>query len=67
MTRYGRSNPGLAHAIATEMKQEIFEPVGLFSDGEIRVKIPPNMRRRHVFIIQPTAPPVNDSLMELIL
>lgn len=38
----------------------------MFSDGEIRVRIPENMRRRHVFIIQPTSAPVNDSLMELV-
>jgi ribose-phosphate pyrophosphokinase len=63
----GRSNPPLAHAIASILRKEIYEPVSVFSDGEIRVKIPPNLRRRHIFIIQPTAPPVvNDHLMELI-
>ena len=61
----GRSNAPLAKAIATYLKKDLFEPVTIFSDGEIRVKVPPNMRRRHVFIIQSTAPPVNDSIMEL--
>lgn len=62
----GRSNPVLAHKIAKLLKRELFEPVTIFADGEIRIKVPENVRRRHVFIIQPTCPPVNDSLMELI-
>lgn len=62
----GRSNPDLAKKIAKYLKKTLFEPVSVFADGEIRVKIPPNLRRRHVFIIQPTCPPVNDHLMELI-
>lgn len=62
----GRSNPTLAKDIASLLSHELLEPVSIFSDGEIRVRIPQNMRRRHVFIIQPTASPVNDSLMELI-
>ncbi len=63
----GRSNPQLAHAIANNLGVPLHEPISVFSDGEIRVKIPINMRRRHVFIIQPTSNPVNDHLMELIL
>jgi len=62
----GRSNPTLAKDIASLLSHELLEPVSMFSDGEIRVRIPQNMRRRHVFIIQPTSVPVNDSLMELI-
>lgn len=61
----GRSNPTLAKDIAALLEQELFEPITIFSDGEIRVRIPQNMRRRHVFIIHPTSSPVNDSLMEL--
>ncbi len=63
----GSSNPKLAKDIAQLLDHELFEPVTQFSDGEIRIRIPYNMRRRHVFIIQPTAAPVNDNLMELIL
>ncbi len=63
----GRSNPQLAHDIAKLLHQQMFEPISSFADGEIRVRIPQNMRRRHVFIIQPTSTPVNDSIMELIL
>jgi ribose-phosphate pyrophosphokinase len=38
-----------------------------FSDGEILVEIGENVRGVDVFVIQPTAPPVNDNLMELLI
>jgi ribose-phosphate pyrophosphokinase len=38
-----------------------------FSDGEVRVEIMESVRGKTVFIIQPTCPPVNDNLMELLL
>ena len=41
--------------------------VGTFADGEINVKILDNIRNRDVFIIQPTCPPVNHHLMELLI
>jgi ribose-phosphate pyrophosphokinase len=62
----GRSNPQLASQIATLLKSDLVTPISLFSDGEIRVRIAPNLRRRYVYIIQSTAPPVNDSIMELL-
>lgn len=62
----GRAHPELAKDIAKHLKLELHEPISVFADGEIRVRIAPNMRRRHVFIIQPTAPRVNDSIMELL-
>jgi len=62
----GQSNPKLASDIAEYLHQEVYEPISIFSDGEIRVKIPVNMRRKHVFIIQPTSPNSNKHIMELI-
>jgi ribose-phosphate pyrophosphokinase len=62
----GRSHPALARNIAKLLKLELHEPISVFADGEIRVRIAPNLRRGHVFIIQPTAPRVNDSIMELL-
>ncbi|NTV28697.1 MAG: ribose-phosphate pyrophosphokinase [Candidatus Omnitrophica bacterium] len=38
-----------------------------FSEGEIRVQIVSNVRGKDVFIVQPTCPPVNDNLMELLI
>lgn len=62
----GRSHVGLARDIAKLLKVQLDEPITLFSDGEIRVRIPENLRRRQVFIIQSTFPNVNDSIMELL-
>lgn len=62
----GNSNTALAENIATILKKKIYNPISIFSDGEIRVKVPENCRRRHVFIIQSTCRPVNNSIMELI-
>ncbi len=41
--------------------------VGRFSEGETRVKINDNVRGKDVFVIQPTCPPSNDNLMELLI
>jgi len=38
-----------------------------FADGEIFVQLCENVRNKDVFIIQPTCPPVNDNLMELLI
>ncbi len=63
----GRANPELARSIATYLGKKLCEPISIFSDGEIRVKGIPNLRRRHVFIIQPTSPvSVNSHIMELL-
>lgn len=62
----GQANAKLAQDIAKILKVPVYQPVSIFSDGEIRVRIQPNLRRRFVFVIQPTAPPVNNNIMELI-
>ncbi len=38
-----------------------------FSDGEIFVELGENVRGRDIYLIQPTCPPVNDHLMELVI
>jgi len=38
-----------------------------FPDGEISCQLNENIRGRDVFLIQPTGPPVNDNLMELLV
>lgn len=63
----GRANPELAAAIGKILHTEVTCPISVFSDGEIRVRIKPNVRRRKVFLLQPTSAPVNDHLMELVL
>jgi ribose-phosphate pyrophosphokinase len=41
--------------------------ISSFPDGETYVKIDENIRGRDVFIIQPTCPPTNQHLMELLI
>ncbi len=64
----GNSNPQLAREIAEQLGMPLTDVlVGRFSEGEIRVQIKENIRGRDVFIIQPTCPPTNDNLMELLI
>jgi ribose-phosphate pyrophosphokinase len=41
--------------------------ISSFPDGETYVKIEENVRGRDVFLIQPTSPPTNEHLMELLI
>lgn len=64
----GNANPELANDICKNLKCKLQDAlVGRFSEGEIRVKINENVRGKDVFIIQPTCPPSNDNLMELLI
>ena len=64
----GNANPELAHRIAKYLKTPLCDAlVTTFSEGEIRVKINEDVRGRDVFIIQPTCPPSNNNLMELLV
>jgi ribose-phosphate pyrophosphokinase len=64
----GRAHPALARDIAFHLGLSIGRiAVGRFSDGEISVEINENVRGRDVFIVQPTCPPVNENLMELLI
>ena len=63
----GTANINLAKDVGKLLKKEVFETVTQFADGEKRIIIPHNLRKRDVFIIQPTSSPVNDNIMELLL
>jgi ribose-phosphate pyrophosphokinase len=64
----GNSNPALAHEIARHLRVPLGRAqIGRFSDGEIDVELMDNVRGRDVFIVQPTSPPANDHLMELLV
>ena len=59
-------------ALAEEIAQYLRVPLGAaevdrFSDGEVFVQLNENLRGADVFVIQPTCPPVNDNLMELLI
>ncbi len=59
-----------------ELAQRICDYIGVplgqamissFPDGETYIKIEENIRGRDVFIVQPTCPPTNEHLMELLI
>ncbi len=64
----GNANRPLAEKIAAYLKMPLSKAdIGAFSDGETHVKILDDVRGREVFIIQPTSPPTNQNLMELLV
>jgi ribose-phosphate pyrophosphokinase len=64
----GNANPEIAKEICAFLGIPLGTAVvKRFSDGEINVEIQDNVRGVDVFIIQPTSPPVNDHLMELLI
>jgi ribose-phosphate pyrophosphokinase len=64
----GNANRPLAEEIAQHLHIRVGDAdVSRFSDGEVYVQINENVRGEDVFIVQPTCPPVNDNLMELLV
>jgi len=64
----GNANQSLAKEICQKMGIPLGNAlVGRFSDGEINVQIVDNVRGMDVFVVQPTASPVNRHLMELLI
>lgn len=64
----GSANPQLAHDIARHLMVPLGRAsISTFSDGETTVELLENVRGRDVFIVQPTSPPANDHLIELLL
>src|SRR5690242_13707434 len=64
----GRANIPLAEKIAQCLGDPLGKiTLGNFPDGEVSVKIDEDVRGRDIFLVQPTCPPVNDNLMELLI
>ncbi len=64
----GNANRPLVNAICQHLQIPLsVADVRTFSDGEIFVEIKENVRGRDIFVIQPTCPPVNNNLMELVI
>lgn len=64
----GSANPGLAQEISRHVGIKLTDTeIGRFPDGETSVHIKETVRGADVCIIQSTCPPVNDSLIELLL
>ncbi|MGH2542453.1 MAG: ribose-phosphate diphosphokinase [Ardenticatenaceae bacterium] len=64
----GGAHPELAQSIAQQTNWPLGDVVvRQFRDGETHVQIKDDVRGADVFLIQPTSPPVNQNLMELLV
>ena len=64
----GRANIALAEKIARCLGDSLGKiTLSNFPDGEISVRIEEDVRGRDIFLVQPTCPPVNENLMELLI
>lgn len=64
----GRANIPLAEKIARHLGDTLGKmTLDNFPDGEISVRIEEDVRGRDIYLVQPTCPPVNENLMELLV
>ncbi|CAI0471134.1 unnamed protein product [Linum tenue] len=64
----GTANPTLSREIARYMGKELSKiNIKRFADGEIYVQLQESVRGCDVYLIQPTCPPANENLMELLI
>ena len=64
----GSAHPGLGEAIARFLGVPLGRAhLSRFSDGEVWFQIQDNVRGADVFVVQPTGPPVNENVMELLV
>jgi ribose-phosphate pyrophosphokinase len=64
----GRANVPLAEKIARHLGDTLGKiTLSNFPDGEVSVRIEEDVRGRDIYLVQPTCPPVNENLMELLV
>ncbi|KAG5538811.1 hypothetical protein RHGRI_019382 [Rhododendron griersonianum] len=64
----GTANPALSQEIACYMGLELGKiKIKRFADGEIYVQLQESVRGCDVYLVQPTSPPANENLMELLV
>lgn len=64
----GSGNRGLAERVAADLGSEPLETRSRrFPDGELDVAVDPRIRNADAFVVQPTGPPVDQHLVELLL
>lgn len=64
----GSSNPTLVEEIAKSLNVPLGEAaLGRFADSEVEFQITENVRGADVFVVQPTSPPVNEHLVEMLV
>ncbi|KAI8546776.1 hypothetical protein RHMOL_Rhmol07G0146100 [Rhododendron molle] len=64
----GTANPSLSQEIAWYMGLDLGRiKIKRFADGEIYVQLQESVRGCDVYLVQPTCPPANENLMELLI
>jgi ribose-phosphate pyrophosphokinase len=64
----GSSNQALAKEVCDRLGIQLGNAkIGRFSDGECNIQIYESIRGKEIYLIQPTSPPVNENLLELLL
>lgn len=64
----GTANPSLSQEIASYLGLELGKiNIKRFADGEIYVQLQESVRGCDVFLVQPSCPPANENLMELLI
>jgi ribose-phosphate pyrophosphokinase len=63
----GTANPDLARMVARELGARVADcVVDRYPDGNVEVRLLESVRRKEVFLMQPTSPPASDHLIELL-
>ena len=64
----GNGNIALAREIVQHLYMDLGQiEVSHFPDGETKVRVLEDVRGQDIFVIQPTCPPANETLMELLI
>ena len=64
----GSANPTVAEEIAGKLDAKLTaRTLERFSDGELHIEIQESVRGHDVYLVQPTCPPVDENLLELLL
>ncbi|XP_028109911.1 ribose-phosphate pyrophosphokinase 1-like isoform X2 [Camellia sinensis] len=64
----GTANPSLSQEIAWYMGLDLGKiKIKRFADGEVYVQLQESVRGCDVYLVQPTCPPANENLMELLI
>jgi ribose-phosphate pyrophosphokinase len=64
----GSANPTLAEQIAGKLDVKLTaRTLERFPDGELHIEIQESVRGHDVYLVQPTCPPVDENLLELLL
>ncbi len=63
----GSAHADLAQAVASELDMPLgTRTLERFPDGELSIELETSVRGRDVFIVNPTCPPVDEHLMEVL-